>query len=200
MGKGIFPAMSVSDIVSSLGAWGVPIVPEQLHRPTADFVEGVYGACLYQVTNINHDALREPVQRILNQAQMVDKVLHEHRRAFRPDASKGPARDITHKPHLAVPSVRESGTLLPRSHILDFRTRLATAAKVEDFCAKDIQSPERERTMFLLSAFINFIKFTEQFCEPFVKKLRERSDEIIAERDRASRRLAVITQEIDLMK
>ncbi|KAF8185055.1 Nuf2 family-domain-containing protein [Mycena galopus ATCC 62051] len=168
MGKAIFPAMSVGDIVSSLDAWGVPIVPEQLHRPTPDFVEGVYCACLYQVTNINHDALREPVQRILNKATMVEKDLH--------------ATSLT-------------------SHILLYHlTRLARAARVEDFCAKDIQSPERERTVYLLSAFINFVKFTEQFCEPFVKKLRDRSDEIIAERDRVSRHLASITQEIDVVK
>ncbi|KAJ7231452.1 Nuf2 family-domain-containing protein [Mycena haematopus] len=168
MGKAIFPAMSVGDIASSLDAWGVPIVPEQLHRPTPDFVEGVYCACLYQVTNINHDALREPVQRILNKAQMFDKDLHASSLA---------------------------------SHILLYHlTRLARAARVEDFCAKDIQSPERERTVYLLSAFINFVKFTEQFCEPFVKKLRDRSDEIIAERDRISRRLTGITQEIDVMK
>ncbi|KAJ6500334.1 Nuf2 family-domain-containing protein [Mycena sanguinolenta] len=168
MGKAIFPPMSVGDIMTALETWGMPIAPEQLHRPTPDFVEGVYCACLYQVTNINHDALREPVQRILNKAHMVDKDLH--------------------------------ATSLANHILLYHLTRLARAARVEDFCAKDIQSPERERTLHLLSAFINFVKFTEQFCEPFVKKLRDRSDEIIAERDKVSRRLAGITQEIDAVK
>ncbi|KAJ7734926.1 Nuf2 family-domain-containing protein [Mycena maculata] len=168
MGKGIFPSMSIPDIINSLGAWGVPIVQEQLIRPTPDFVEGVYCACLQQVTNINYETLRDPAQRILNQSQMVDKDLHATSLA---------------------------------SHILLYHfTRLAMASRVEDFCAKDIQSPERERTLFLLSAFINFVKFTEQFCEPFVKKLRNRSDEIVAERDRVSRRLTEITQEINTMK
>lgn len=77
MAKGIFPSMSVSDIVNSLGAWGVPIVQEQLLRPTPEFVEGVYCACLQQVTNINHETLRDPVQRILNEAQLYDKVRHK---------------------------------------------------------------------------------------------------------------------------
>ncbi|KAJ6547229.1 Nuf2 family-domain-containing protein [Mycena capillaripes] len=168
MGKAIFPSMSTADIINSLGAWGVPVAQEQLHRPTPDFVEGVYCACLYQVTNINHDTLRDPVQRILNEAQMVEKDLHATSLA---------------------------------SHILLYHlTRLARAARVEDFCSKDIQAPERERTLYLLSAFINFVKFTEQFCEPFVKKLRERSDEMVAERDRVTRRLLDITQEIDAMK
>ncbi|KAJ7684806.1 Nuf2 family-domain-containing protein [Mycena polygramma] len=168
MVKAIFPSMTTADIINSLGAWGVPVMQEQLHRPTPDFVEGVYCACLYQVTNINHDTLRDPAQRILNEAQMVEKDLHATSLA---------------------------------SHILLYHlTRLARAARVEDFCSKDIQAPERERTLFLLSAFINFVKFTEQFCEPFVKKLRERSDEIVAERDRVSRRLSDITQEIDIMK
>ncbi|KAJ7043360.1 Nuf2 family-domain-containing protein [Mycena alexandri] len=168
MGKAMFPTMSTGDIVNSLGAWGVPIVQEQLHRPSPDFVEGVYCACLFQVTNINHETLREPVQKLLNQAQTVDKDLHATSLA---------------------------------SHILLYHlTRLAMAARIEDFSSKDIQFPERERTLFLLSAFINFVKFTEQFCEPFVKKLRDRSDDIVAERDRVSRRLSDITQEIDVMK
>ncbi|KAJ6606657.1 Nuf2 family-domain-containing protein [Mycena vulgaris] len=168
MGKMIFPSMTVPDIIESLGAWGVPIAPEQLNRPTPDFVEGVYCACLQQVTNINHETLRDPVQRVLNEAKMHDKDLH---------------------------------AISLASHILLYHlTRLATASRVEDFCSKDIQSPERERTLYILSAFINFVKFTEQFCEPFVKKLRDRSDEIVAERDRVSRRLTDITQEIDTMK
>ncbi|KAJ6513821.1 Nuf2 family-domain-containing protein [Mycena vitilis] len=168
MVKAIFPSMTTADIINSLGAWGVPVMQEQLHRPTPDFVEGVYCACLYQVTNINHDTLRDPAQRVLNEAQLVEKDLHATSLA---------------------------------SHILLYHlTRLARAARVEDFCSKDIQAPERERTLFLLSAFINFVKFTEQFCEPFVKKLRERSDEIVAERDRVSHRLSDITQEIDIMK
>ncbi|KAK7023807.1 Nuf2 family-domain-containing protein [Favolaschia claudopus] len=163
-----FPTMSIADIVSSLGAWGVPIVPEQLHRPTPDFVEGVYCACLYQVTKINHDAVREPVQRILDQAQLVDKDMHSTSLA---------------------------------SHVLLYHlTRFARAAMIQDFCSKDIQFPERERTVQLLSAFINFVKFTEQFCVPFVEKLRERSDEIVTERERVSRRLEAITQEIDALK
>jgi hypothetical protein len=74
MGKAIFPSMSTADIINSLGAWGVPVAQEQLLRPTPDFVEGVYCACLYQVTSINPDTLRDPAQRILNEAQMVEKV------------------------------------------------------------------------------------------------------------------------------
>ncbi|KAJ7156118.1 Nuf2 family-domain-containing protein [Mycena crocata] len=160
--------MSKDDIINSLGAWGVVLDQTQLSRPTPDFVEGVYSACLQQVTNINHESLREPVQRILNEASMYDKELHA--------ASFG-------------------------SQVLLYHlTRLARASRVDDFCAKDIQSPEPHRTMYLLSAFINFVKFTEQYCEPFVKKLRDRSDAIVAERERVSRRLAELTQEIDAMK
>ncbi|KAJ6611798.1 Nuf2 family-domain-containing protein [Mycena sp. CBHHK59/15] len=168
MGKGIFPSMSIADIMASLGAWGMPIVQEQLIRPTPDFVEGVYCACLQQVTNITHETLRDPVQRVLNEAQMYDKDLH-------------------------VTSVA--------SHILLYHlTRFAIAARVDDFCAKDIAFPERERTVFLLSAFINFVKFAEQHCEPFFKKLRDHSNKIVAERDRISHRLIEITEEIDTMK
>jgi kinetochore protein Nuf2 len=63
------------------------------------------------------------------------------------------------------------------------RTRLARAARVDDFNAKDLHHPERDRTLLILSAFINFIKFTEQFCETFVKELRDRSAKLLIERD-----------------
>jgi kinetochore protein Nuf2 len=63
------------------------------------------------------------------------------------------------------------------------RTRFAKAARVEDFNARDLFSPDRERTNLLLSAFINFVKFTEQYCDTFLKDLRERSDALIVQRD-----------------
>ncbi|KAJ7273400.1 Nuf2 family-domain-containing protein [Mycena rebaudengoi] len=168
MAKYSFPSMSHAEIISSLAAWGVSIAQEQLTRPNPDFVEGVYSACLQQVTKISHDALRDPVQRLVSEAQMYDKDLH--------------------------------ATSTANIVLLYHLTRFARAAKVDDFCLKDIAFPERERTIFLLSAFINFVKFTEEFCDPFVKKLRDRSHEIVSERDRISRRLAEITQEIDVMQ
>lgn len=60
--KGIFPSLSVSDAVASLTGWGLSVSPEQIARPTQDFVEGLYCACLFQVTEIKHESLLEPVQ------------------------------------------------------------------------------------------------------------------------------------------
>ena len=53
---------------------------------------------------------------------------------------------------------------------------------MEDFNARDLFSPDRERTNLLLSAFINFVKFTEQYCDTFLKDLRERSDALVVRR------------------
>ncbi|KAG6819356.1 hypothetical protein H0H93_012571 [Arthromyces matolae] len=78
--------------------------------------------------------------------------------------------------------------------------RFALAARVEDFNAKDVTSPEKERTLILLSAFINFVKFTEQYCNPFVKDLRDRSEGMIVERGRVSESLAQIEQTIGALK
>ncbi|KAJ7074414.1 Nuf2 family-domain-containing protein [Mycena amicta] len=156
MGKGMFPTMSTADIVTSLGAWGVQVTSQELHRPTPEFVEGVYCACLYQVTNINTDALREPVQRALNQTHMVEKVASQ-----------------------------------ATSHFFLHRARFAKASRVDDFCSKDIQAPERDRTLLLLSAFINF---------PFVTKLREESDDIVVDRERVAKRLTDVNEEIDKLK
>ena len=50
--------------------------------------------------------------------------------------------------------------------------------------------PERERTIDLLSAFINFIKFTEQCCDALVKSLRDKSVDMITEREQMLRALS----------
>lgn len=74
MAKGIFPQMSTDEIVNSLAGWDIEINPIQLRNPTPDFVEGVYCACLQQVTNISHDSLRYPVQNALDSSQTEDQV------------------------------------------------------------------------------------------------------------------------------
>lgn len=74
MGKGIFPQMSTPEIINALAGWSISVSPEQLKSPTPDFVEGVYCACLQQVTGLSHDALRDPVQNALNALQTEDKV------------------------------------------------------------------------------------------------------------------------------
>lgn len=65
MTKGIFPTISIPDIIHSLAGWGLSISQEQLIRPTPEFVEGVYCACLQQVTGITHEDVHEPVQAAL---------------------------------------------------------------------------------------------------------------------------------------
>lgn len=76
MAKGIFPQMTIPDIINALAGWGLSVSHEQLVRPAPDFVEGVYCACLQQVTDINHDALRDPVQNALTASPVDDKVSH----------------------------------------------------------------------------------------------------------------------------
>ncbi len=61
MPKGIFPHMNIPDIITSLGGWGLSVSSDQLTHPTADFIEGVYCACLQQVTGLTYGSLRDPV-------------------------------------------------------------------------------------------------------------------------------------------
>ncbi|KAF8266011.1 Nuf2 family-domain-containing protein [Lactarius quietus] len=56
-------------------------------------------------------------------------------------------------------------------------SRLATAAKVPDFSSKDIFLPTSQRTRIILSAMINFIKFSEQ-CLPVVQKVRKKAEDL----------------------
>ncbi|KAI9450939.1 Nuf2 family-domain-containing protein [Lactarius psammicola] len=61
-------------------------------------------------------------------------------------------------------------------------SRLAGAAKVPDFSSKDIFQPTSQRTRIILSAIINFIKFSEQ-CAPVVQKVRKREEDLGQERE-----------------
>jgi len=74
MAKGIFPQMSIPDIINALAGWGISVSPDQLKSPNSEFVEAVYCACLQQVTDLSHDSLQYPVQNALAASQVEDKV------------------------------------------------------------------------------------------------------------------------------
>ena len=74
MAKAIFPRMEMAEIISTLSGWGFPVSQPQLLHPTPDFVESVYFACLQQVTELNQESLKEPVQSALDAAQLEDRV------------------------------------------------------------------------------------------------------------------------------
>ena len=59
--------------------------------------------------------------------------------------------------------------------------RFANAAKINDFSSKDLYFPDPDRTRSIFSAFINFIKFSEQ-SETFINRLRDQSTAVIKER------------------
>ncbi|KAK0445378.1 Nuf2 family-domain-containing protein [Armillaria borealis] len=81
---------------------------------------------------------------------------------------------------------------LTNNILLTHMARFAAAAKLDDFTSSDIYRPTRERTIRLLSAFINFVKFTEQDSNPFAKAIRERSDGILVERDKVAEQLSLV--------
>jgi kinetochore protein Nuf2 len=72
--KNIYPQLSIQDIIDSLAGWGISVSPEQLRNPTTEFVEGVYCACLQQVTGLNYEILRDPVQNTLESGEIEDRV------------------------------------------------------------------------------------------------------------------------------
>ncbi|KAF5357895.1 hypothetical protein D9756_001783 [Leucocoprinus leucothites] len=169
MPKGIFPNMNVPEIITALGGWGLSVRAEQLAHPTADFVEGVYCACLQQVTGLTYESLRDPVSTSISSLELENE------------------QDLY--------SAAFSNNL-----VLYHLTRFAKAAQVEDFSAKDLFAPDKMRTLVLLSAFINFVKFTEQFCDQFVKDRREHAEKILVEREEAVEELEKVEHEIQAIK
>ncbi|KIJ17229.1 hypothetical protein PAXINDRAFT_112080 [Paxillus involutus ATCC 200175] len=78
-------------------------------------------------------------------------------------------------------------------------TRFANAARIMDFSAKDLYLPDPERTRFILSAFINFVKFAEQ-CAPFISNLRDQSTTVIEEREHLAQELAALQHKLNTLK
>ncbi|KAJ3990031.1 Nuf2 family-domain-containing protein [Lentinula detonsa] len=167
--KGTYSLMSIPDIVDSLGVWGLTVEEDRLMRPTPEFVEFVFCACLAQVTGINREDLIEPAQEALTTSS------------------------IEEKDNIYL-------SALTHNLLCYHLTRFANAARVDDFSAYDISRPTKDRTLLLLSAFINFVKFTEQLCNPFVNELASRSDALLVERDQISGKLAQVQKRIQELK
>lgn len=168
MGTGIYPTMSVAEVMTSLQEWGLNVSPEQLHRPSQDFVEGIYCFFLQKVTELDKETLSHAVQDVL-------------------DASQSDETDYY-------------AAALTSNVLMYHLFRFAKAARIEDFCAKDVFNPHRERTLKILSGFINFVKFVEQFCSPFTQELKDSSSALLVEKTHISERLSEIQQKLDVLK
>ncbi|KAH9977227.1 Nuf2 family-domain-containing protein [Lactifluus volemus] len=77
--------------------------------------------------------------------------------------------------------------------------RLADAAKVPDFSSKDIFAPTAERTRLILSAFINFVKFSEQSLS-LVTKLRGKAADLIQDRESTAHERARLEEQLAQLK
>ncbi|TFK82014.1 hypothetical protein K466DRAFT_317481 [Polyporus arcularius HHB13444] len=149
-----FPSMKPSEIVEAFANWGYSISPEQVARPTSEFVMGLYSACLEQVTGITLDSLQEAADQALVNTESPELY------------SQALAHDL----------------------LLHHFQRFAESAKIMDFSARDLYFPDSDRMRAILSAFINFIKFSEQ-NEGFLTRLREQSSALLKERQ-------IVTEEI----
>ncbi|KAG1749143.1 Nuf2 family-domain-containing protein [Suillus paluster] len=78
-------------------------------------------------------------------------------------------------------------------------TRFATSARIMDFSSRDLSAPEPERTRFILSAFINFVKFAEQ-CTTFISNVREKSAQVIEEREQVVQELSEVQHTLAVLK
>lgn len=190
--------MPPSEIVGYLGGWNINISHEQLLRPTPEFVESVYYACLEQVTSISLDSIRNPVQNALAALEDSDQVCIHHRSNRNANPPSGPLFHRTDAQY--SPSSPVSVSLCPICQLTPLnRTRFANAARILDFNARDIATPTSERTRYILAAFINLMRFTQQRAS-FVQHLREKSDGIMEERNKASQELSNYREKTSAMK
>ncbi|KAH9946391.1 uncharacterized protein BXZ73DRAFT_95891 [Epithele typhae] len=73
--------------------------------------------------------------------------------------------------------------------------RFAESAKITDFSSADLYFPNPDRTRSILSAFINFMKFSEQ-SDAFITRLRDQSATLIRERQTVAEETEELLQTI----
>lgn len=77
--------------------------------------------------------------------------------------------------------------------------RFAGAAKIIDFSSRDLYFPDPDRTRSILSAFINFIKFSEQ-SDVFITRLRDQSAALQRERETVQEQIDELDQTMKTFK
>ncbi|KAI0060855.1 hypothetical protein BV25DRAFT_1827411 [Artomyces pyxidatus] len=112
--------------------------------------------------------------------------------------------DLEEPLQAALASLDEQGTDIYASglnvNLITYHiTRFANAAQVPDFSIKDLYFPTPERTRLILSAFINFVKFSEE-CLPMVMSLRDRSTALVQERDQVVDELGRVQAQLARLK
>jgi len=73
---------------------------------------------------------------------------------------------------------------------------MARAACIYDFNAKDLTAPQAERTRSVLSGLVNFLKFTEEYCEEIAFTQRESATQLVLERDRMEQKIVEVQEAI----
>ncbi|KAH7927702.1 hypothetical protein BV22DRAFT_1031466 [Leucogyrophana mollusca] len=114
-----------------------------------------------------------------------------------PSALHNPVQNILMSMDDANPDLYASS--ISQNIMLYHLTRFANAARIMDFSAKDLYTPEPERTRFILSAFINFVKFAEQ-CGPFISSLRDKSTALVEERVQVAQGLSEMQHKLAVLK
>ena len=78
--------------------------------------------------------------------------------------------------------------------------RMARAARIEDFSLTDLLTPKPGRTLRILSAIINFLKYVYEECLGNVEKMEKFSERKLVERDRLRVELQARQKEFDEIK
>ncbi|TRM59457.1 Nuf2 family-domain-containing protein [Schizophyllum amplum] len=122
----------------------------------------------------------------------------EHITAINEDSVQGAVQDAFMDTNIDETDLYASA--LSENILLYHLTRLAQAACIDNFNSRDLTHPEPARTRVLLSAFINFIKFTEQYCHEPSTKIMHNAEKVVQERRAAEDELSRINQEITVIK
>jgi len=84
-----------------------------------------------------------------------------------------------------------------RLHVLLYHTtRVAEGAGIEDFSMMDLVSPTLGRTQKILSAIINFGKFSEE-CSPFIEGLQQQYAKASEERDELQQQILDLREKLE---
>ena len=76
---------------------------------------------------------------------------------------------------------------------------MCMASRLDSFTIKDLGQPEKGRTMNILSAIVNFVKFSEEQAD-LIRSLQSQDIYALEEQDRLIEEINVIQKKVDEIK
>ncbi|GJJ12032.1 hypothetical protein Clacol_006272 [Clathrus columnatus] len=174
------PQVDPSEIAYVIQSWGYPVTEEDLIPPKGlkpEIIQMVYACAITKLTGLTIMELEESAERSL-------AAVDEWQDLIAPSAR---LHVLLYHAYVSV--------LISVASTYSLRTRIAEGAAIEDFSMMDLVAPTYARTHRILSAIVNFGRFSEERYS-FIERLQQQHLKASEERDDLQQQVIDLRQKI----